>query len=756
MIRLFRLFFILTTLCGTAFAQTSYNAIATAYVTTTISQDVVFNSTMQQGGTFTFSVLAHNGGGRAGQSDTANVKIQFFNSSGTVVSTVNSNYSANLPNPNAVCGNPCIDTAVPWSTLTVSGTLTQAQASTVAYAKVSMYGIDGSYWAGDYGPWYRAPTLQLNGGGNLLYNPEFGPYNGITAQGWTSSPGFGACQGAWGGSNACIVNSDGVPGSSTVGLVANANGGGPSATGGTTSGQPGGYNNTMTVTNAGTGATAGTPPPNPTNIYTTSTSTVYITHIWPTSYNSPGGEGATNAFDNNPYTKYLNFDKYNAGVTVRWSQGRVVSGFTITTANDFPGRDPTSYKLYGSNDGVNWTLIQEGSLSLSDSRYTTSGVISVNNSNAYFYYYIQFPQTKAGNGCGLDCNSMQIAEITYIYDTNNTTTSTDQGGGGSSAPVDPVQAAAAPTVVSTSTSNSVSTSSSSSTTSNITVNRPTTTGTYTDVYVGTTTVTTTTTTPVTTTTYSDGSTTTSSGTPTTTSSTTYTITPTLGTAPIYSRAAPNTGGNSVYVKQIYSWASTQVSITQEGNNNAVTGTDSGWATVDGNGSIINIQQYGQGNIVGTKMNAWGNNIDIKQKGASGGDVNNKLFNLESFGNGNSVTLQQQSNTNTASVKMTYDINTANITQKGGTGNSSYATMVGNWNTVNNTQNGNDNFSLVNMSGDNNSATINQTGNNHNTLLNLIGNKNTVSVTQTGAGDTYSLQQTCTNPAGCSVSVVRNR
>jgi len=247
-------------LCSNAFGQTYYNAIATAYVTTTISQQVVFDSNMQQGGTFTFSVLAHNGGGRAGQSDTANVKIQFYTAQGTLVTSVNSNYNANLPNPNAVCGNPCIDTAVPWSTLTTTATLTQSQASTVAYATVSMYGIDGSYWAGDYGPWYRAPTLQLNGGGNLLYNPEFGPYNGITAQGWTSSPGFGACQGAWGGSNACIVNSDGVPGSSTVGLVANQNGGGPSATGGTTSGTPGGYNNTMTVTNAGTGATAGAAP----------------------------------------------------------------------------------------------------------------------------------------------------------------------------------------------------------------------------------------------------------------------------------------------------------------------------------------------------------------------------------------------------------------------------------------------------------------------------------------------------------------
>ena len=295
-----------------------------------------------------------------------------------------------------------------------------------------MYGIDGSYWAGDYGPWYRAPTFQHNGGGNRLYNPEFGPYNNITAQGWTSNPGFGACQGAWGGSNACIVNSDGIPGSSTVGLVANANGGGPSATGGTTSGTAGGYNNTMTVTNAGTGATAGSPPPPPspvpTAIYNQGISTgTYIINHYPTSNNSPAGEGAANAFDNNPNTKYLNFDKQNAGVTVKLNAGRVVNAFTITTANDFSGRDPTSYKLYGSNDGSTWTLIQQGNLDLSENRFAVSSEITVTNTNAYVYYYIFFPTTKAGEGCGLDCDSMQIAEITFYYDANNTTTSTSTG-----------------------------------------------------------------------------------------------------------------------------------------------------------------------------------------------------------------------------------------------------------------------------------------------------------------------------------------
>jgi hypothetical protein len=170
----------------------------------------------------------------------------------------------------------------------------------------------------------------------------------------------------------------------------------------------------------------------------TNSSPVVISNIYPTSNNSPPGEGAAQAFDGNTSTKYLNFDKKNAGVTVRLSQGRVVQKFTITTANDFSGRDPTSYKLYGSNDGVNWTLIKQDSLSLSESRFWTSPEIATGNTTAYVYYFILFPTTKAGEGCGLNCDSMQIAEVTYYYDLNDGVTSTDSAAG--STPANPGQA----------------------------------------------------------------------------------------------------------------------------------------------------------------------------------------------------------------------------------------------------------------------------------------------------------------------------
>jgi hypothetical protein len=180
-------------------------------------------------------------------------------------------------------------------------------------------------------------------------------------------------------------------------------------------------------------ATTPTPAaPNWQTIKTTS-SPVVINNIYPTSNNSPSNEGAANAFDGNPNTKYLNFDKQNAGVTVKLNQGRVVKKFTITTANDAVERDPASYKLYGSNDGVNWVLLSEGPLSLSDNRFTVSGEITVANTNAYIYYFIKFPSIKNDSG-----NSVQVSEVTYYYDLDDGITSTDTGSGGT--PANPGQA----------------------------------------------------------------------------------------------------------------------------------------------------------------------------------------------------------------------------------------------------------------------------------------------------------------------------
>jgi hypothetical protein len=706
-----KIFLLLLLLCSSVLAQPTYNAIATAYVTTTISQNVVFNSAMQQGGTFTFSALAHNGGGRAGQADTANVRIQFYTAGGTLLSTVNSNYSSNLPNPNQAPGNPWADPSVPWSTLTVSSTNCGGSCANVAYATVSMYGIDGSFWAGDYGPWYRAPTFQKDGGGNLLYNPEFGPAYGYNAQGWTTNPPMGACQGAWGGSNPCIVNSDGTPGQSTVGLVANQNGGGPSTSGGTTSGTAGGYNNSMSTTNAGAGTgTPQTPPPPTTNWQTVNTNSnpVVISNIYPTSYNSPGNEGATNAFDNNPNTKYLNFDKANAGVTVKLSQGRVVQKFTITTANDFPGRDPTSYKLYGSNDGVNWTLIKQDTLTLSDNRFAVSSEIQTGNTTAYVYYFILFPTTKAGQGCGLNCDSMQIAEVTYYYDLNDGVTSTATGSGGT--PSNPGQPGSvcsdcAPTWPST---------------SDITVNQ------------------------------------------------------TAQKNSAKSRVANIQLGNYVYIDQKIGSSNNNVTIEQTGNYNKIAGIGGGtYSIIDGDNNTLNIKQgdtLGR-NLIEFSVTGNTNNVtiwqarDVTNGVQDGNESGGHYAGLGITGNSNTVSIKQGNQGGSDSghfglMYITGNNNDISLKQGGNGEKTAFITVDGSNNIGSVTQWGGVHYADLVLTGNGHTANVTQSGTTtHKATINLTnaGGASNVTLLQQGTtAQNINITQQCATLSGCSVSVTQGQ
>lgn len=205
-----------------------------------------------------------------------------------------------------------------------------------------------------------------------------------------------------------------------------------------------------------------TPPATPN--WTAVTSGI-ISTVTPTSNNSPAGETANKAVDGTSSSKYLNFDRANSGFTITLNQGRVISGVKFTTANDFEPRDPTKFTLYGSNDGKTWTEItanQSTTLSTVSGRFTQTNLISVNNSNPYVYYFITFPSIKAIDtygsvaGCQsalgtLACDSVQIGEVTYFYDSNDTSTSTSTATGPIANPGTPGATSSmntAPTIVS--------------------------------------------------------------------------------------------------------------------------------------------------------------------------------------------------------------------------------------------------------------------------------------------------------------------
>jgi hypothetical protein len=452
-------------------------------------------------------------------------------------------------------------------------------------------------------------------------------------------------------------------------------------------------------------------PPAPTidwKLIRTNSTPVVISTIFPTSNNSPSGEGAAQAFDGNVNTKYLNFDKKNAGVTVRLSQGRVVQKFTITTANDFSGRDPTSYKLYGSNNGVNWTLIKQDSLSLSESRYWTSPEIATGNTTAYVYYFILFPTTKSGDGCGLNCDSMQIAEVTYYYDLNDGVTSTDTGSGGT--PANPGQAGSvcadcAPTWPSTSditVNQTAQKNSAKGRVSNITLGNSL----YLDQKIG------------------------SSGNTVTIEQTgNYNKISGLGGTDY---AIINGDNNTINIKQGDTLGKNLIEFSVTGNTNNVTI----WQARNPSTGLQDGSESG-GHYMGLNINGNTNTLSLKQAN-DGGTSSGHFAYIDVTGNNNQGTLKQ-----TGNGEKTF-----------------FGIVNGNTNIFDITQQGSGSFLDLSLTGNGHNVSANQKdAGSHKATINLTnaGGASTVNLVQQGAtAQNINITQQCATLSGCSVSVTQGQ
>jgi len=127
-----------------------------------------------------------------------------------------------------------------------------------------------------------------------------------------------------------------------------------------------------------------------------------------TSNNTPGSEGVGNAIDNTD-NKYLNFDRLNTGFTVTPAVGgTLVTGLTLKSANDAPERDPATYTLEGSLDGVSFYPIASGSVPAFTARFQRK-YIFFPNARAFKAYRLIFPDVAGPGG-----NSMQIAEVELL------------------------------------------------------------------------------------------------------------------------------------------------------------------------------------------------------------------------------------------------------------------------------------------------------------------------------------------------------
>jgi len=135
----------------------------------------------------------------------------------------------------------------------------------------------------------------------------------------------------------------------------------------------------------------------------------------------PGAETPDLAIDDNVTTKYLHFkgETEPTGFQVTPALGAtVVTGLTLTTANDAVERDPIAFELYGSNESIDgpYALIASGEVADFNQvdawpRFTMNATpIAFENVVAYQHYQILFPAVRDP----ASANSMQIAEVELI------------------------------------------------------------------------------------------------------------------------------------------------------------------------------------------------------------------------------------------------------------------------------------------------------------------------------------------------------
>jgi hypothetical protein len=126
-----------------------------------------------------------------------------------------------------------------------------------------------------------------------------------------------------------------------------------------------------------------------------------------TSTKFPANEAPSNAIDDNPKTKYLNFDGKGSGLILEVGNS-VAVGIALTSGNDAPDRDPRTFALYGSKDGGEFVSIAAGALPTFSAREQRKR-LSFDNSEAYSVYKLIFPELVGPEG-----TPMQIGEVELI------------------------------------------------------------------------------------------------------------------------------------------------------------------------------------------------------------------------------------------------------------------------------------------------------------------------------------------------------
>ena len=196
------------------------------------------------------------------------------------------------------------------------------------------------------------------------------------------------------------------------------------------------------------------------------------------------------------------------------------------------------------------------------------------------------------------------------------------------------------------------------------------------------------------------------------------------------------------------------------------------------GNEINIDQIGDNNSITIRqgVSATGKNrIELYTNGSSntynlnqgyltdgtavGGDSSNHYLYLNVTGSNNTITKQQTGTTNFNETTVSGNTNNLTNIQQGNSPKILFQNIVGNSNTVTTNQKDTGNHYLdINITGTGHNVNAIQEGTgSHAATIQFTnsGGASSLNLNQSGAtNQTYSIQQSCTNPAGCSATVTQ--
>ncbi|MFD0588123.1 discoidin domain-containing protein [Paenibacillus sp. GCM10027627] len=115
-------------------------------------------------------------------------------------------------------------------------------------------------------------------------------------------------------------------------------------------------------------------------------------------------QGRAKAFDKSTWTKWLTFNS-PAWLQYELPTAKVITSYSITSAEDAPYRDPKNWSLQGSNDGINWTVLDSRQNQTFAKRHQTNNYTFTNSTPFKYVKFDNFANQYQDGGI------IQLAEI---------------------------------------------------------------------------------------------------------------------------------------------------------------------------------------------------------------------------------------------------------------------------------------------------------------------------------------------------------